>query len=214
MLSVLDAHMDISFLCGENVLEIGKLESSNRMVVIQELHNRGWACVLVELQALDYGSIASRPRIFVFGAHKERLGWSQDVAATFLDRLQKVVKSLALKRGTFEEKDFLLPDSHHLIKQELSSLKAKEVKQPEKDVNWPGKLADLLRSMNRTWSDCALPPSLRTNEWVCASLSPRERMGLGDQMNSNSHTAIQDSIQDIRFKNLDTDSRPAPRFAF
>ncbi len=48
-MEVLDAMSDVSVFIGENVDEIGKVCSANRVVILEEFHSRGWAIALEDL---------------------------------------------------------------------------------------------------------------------------------------------------------------------
>ena len=186
MLSVLENHKGISFLVGENVLEVGKLDSASRVTVIQELHRQGWQCVMLPTQALDYGSVVSRPRIFVIAAHRQRLGWSEETTSLFLAGVQSTMGELVLPRGSFVEADFVLPYSHELVQAELKLCSSSRPTMCDESTDWQGKLADLLTSMGRTWSDCYFP-LCASSPWLRCS-PRRERMALGSRSTFQTHT--------------------------
>ena len=65
---------------GENVDELSKMSSDNRLFLMSELNARGWVCDLASLAAGDFGCVADRSRTWILALHCERVGISEGEA--------------------------------------------------------------------------------------------------------------------------------------
>jgi site-specific DNA-cytosine methylase len=82
LLAVLDSLPSQCVYIGENVEELAKLHSPNRVHLLDTFREHGWVCSTRLLNAMKFGVPTARSRAWIVALHVDRLGISDEQAGT------------------------------------------------------------------------------------------------------------------------------------
>ena len=195
LLHVLGAFTEVKMYIGENVDDVLRVKSDNRLAIVELFTARGWQLRLFELEAADYGLPQKRKRAWLIAIHPCRASVAMNEVSEVLAKVERTLRSLVLPAtSALPLSDFFLPASDPYIKAQLeeaqqayerrlqnaaaagmgtsaagsASAAAGGGKDHKSQSPWQETLLDLLRESGFSWSDLVLPDDMQENVTVKA----------------------------------------------
>lgn len=157
---------------GDNLDEIAKPESINKMLLQERFADIGYQVGLRIYKSSDFGSPTRRERAFILALHVETLGINKQEAKGIKQEAKGIIAKVfstmdKMKRATpCSLDDFLLRDTDPYV-QGMLAARQMGVKDIEKSA-WREAFDKTRRTEQLRYSDCVVPAAQRASPWFLA----------------------------------------------